>query len=247
VATAQSALLSAEERFRGAESALAIAENELALKRAGVLPEAIAAQEARVRALQAGADALRAQINKTVLRSPIAGVVTKNDLRAGETVAPNVPLVRIQADTDYQIEANIPEVDIAKVSIGDEARVTLDAFGSDTVFQAKVSQVDPAETVIEGVPTYKVTLRFVSGEEVVKTGMTANIDIRTDERDAVVVIPSRAVGTEDGSKIVRILPPGAVTPTERVVTLGLRGSDGRVEVLTGVDVGDRIVTFDPGE
>jgi HlyD family secretion protein len=215
------------------------------LKKVGALPETIAAQEARIRAIEAGADALRAQVAKATLRSPIAGVVTKNSLRVGETVSPNVSAISIQGDSNYEIEANVPEVDIAKITVGDFARVTLDAFGSDRVFEAEVTLIDPAETVIEGVPTYKVTLRFRSGEEFVKTGMTANIDIRTDARVGALSIPSRAVSTKEGKKMVRLLSPGAIAPVDTEVTLGLRGSDGRVEVLSGLVEGDRIVTFEP--
>ena len=52
----------------------------------------------------------------------------------------------------------MPEADIAKVAIGDLASSTLDAYGSYVDFPAQVTMIDPAETVIEGVPTYKVTL-----------------------------------------------------------------------------------------
>src|SRR3989338_6343455 len=50
------------------------------------------------------------------------------------------------------------EADIAKLHVGDEASVTLDAYSSDTVFKAKIVKIDPAEVIVEGVPTYKTIL-----------------------------------------------------------------------------------------
>ena len=52
------------------------------------------------------------------------------------------------------------------------ADVTLDAYGSGVIFQARVDIIDPAETVLDGVPPYKVTLDFVSADPRIRSGMT---------------------------------------------------------------------------
>ncbi len=140
------------------------------------------------------------------------------------------------------ISAAVPEVDVAKITIGDKAEVTLDAYGDTTVFPAAVSSIDPAETVIEGVPTYKVTLYFNDRDERVRSGMTANLDILTERREGVFRIPSRAVTTKDGKKIVRV--PDISGLREVVVETGLRGSDGSIEIVSGLSEGDEVVTFE---
>ncbi len=238
-------VLAADQTYRSAKSALAVAENQLALKKAGATSEEIAAQEAKIASMRATVTNYDAQITKFSLRSPIAGTVTRQDAKLGQTVAANMPIATVQGDGKWKIEANIPEVDISKISVGNHARITLDAFGSDKVFSASISMIDPAEVVIEGVPTYKVTLQFDQEDPGIRSGMTANIDIRTDEKENVLSVPSRAVLTkDDGTKVVRI--PDGNTWKEATVTTGLRGSDGTTEILTGVNEGEAVITFIKG-
>ncbi len=96
--------------------------------------------------------------------------------------------------------------------------------------------------MIEGVPTYKVTLYFNDRDERVRSGMTANLDILTERREGVFRIPSRAVTTKDGKKIVRV--PDISGLREVVVETGLRGSDGSIEIVSGLSEGDEVVTFE---
>lgn len=237
-----SSVLIAEQSYRASDQALKISENELALKEAGATPEAVSAQEARITGMKATLAGYDTQIAKTVLVAPFSGVITRQDAKLGQTITPNIPVVALMSDGRFKIEANIPEVDLAKISLGDHARVTLDAYGSDVVFAATVSAIDPAETIVEGVSTYKITLRFDVKDERVRSGMTPNIDISTDKREQVIAIPSRAITTVNGKKVVRVLE-GEV-PREVTIEVGLRGSDGNVEVLSGLSVGEKVVTFE---
>lgn len=240
--SAVTSVIGAEQTYRAAVEAQKISENELALKQAGATPEAIAAQEARITGMKAALAGYDAQIAKMVLVAPFSGVVTKQDAKMGQSITPNVPMVSLMSDGKYKIEANIPEVDLAKISLGDHARITLDAYGPDVLFAATVSNIDPAETILEGVSTYKVTLRFDKADERIRSGMTPNIDISTDKREGVLVIPSRAITTKDGKKTVRVLE--GETPHEVNIEVGLRGSDGNIEVVSGLSVGDRVITFE---
>lgn len=247
VNAAATAVVAADTSYRSAQSALRVAEEGLALKKAGALPEAVRAQEARIVAQQGAITNITAQLEKYVLVAPLPGVVTKQDAKLGASVAAGVSLVSIQSAGAYKIEANIPEVDIGKVKVGDTARVTLDAYGEDVVFAATVASIDPAETIIEGVPTYKATLRFDKEDERIRSGMTANTDILTAKREGVLKIPSRAVTSRDDGKFVRIPatgPDGIATTTEVMIQTGLRGSDGSVEVLSGLTEGQEVVTFE---
>ncbi|MDO8520699.1 MAG: hypothetical protein Q7S52_01155 [bacterium] len=79
-------------------------------------------------------------------------------------------------------------------------------------------------------------------DERIRSGMTANIEIATDRRDGVLVIPSRSVTTNNGAKYVRTFENGIAI--EKSVELGLRGSDGVVEVLSGLSEGEQVITFE---
>ena len=203
-------------------------------------PGDIAAEQAELAAADAKTNSIRAQLEKTVLRAPFAGVVVKQDAKVGEIPSADSPVVTINAEGALEIEANIPEADIASVTIGDPAMVTLDAYGSDVVFSARVAEIDPAETVIEGVATYTATFLFLVAPKPIRPGMTADIDIQTDRRENVLILPQRAVITRNGEKFVRVRE-GDGTREVRVMT-GLRGSDGSIEITEGLREGETVAS-----
>ncbi|MDO8482177.1 MAG: efflux RND transporter periplasmic adaptor subunit [bacterium] len=218
--------------------ALRTAESKLVLKQAGTVKEQIDAQEAEVESAEANVLNMQAQLAKTVIRSPIAGIVTQQEAKAGEIASAGVVLTSVISDAKYEIEANVAEADIAKIKIGDMAQVTLDAYGSDVVFTATVTTIDPAETVIDGVPTYKTTLQFKEDDKRIKSGMTANTDIAGAKRENVLFVPGRAISGKGTDKTVNIID--AETTREVTVETGLRGSNGDVEILSGLKEGDKV-------
>lgn len=233
---------SAKEKLNTAETNLVIVQNQLNLMKAGTLPEKISSQEATVEKAKANIKNINAKINKTVLYSPINGIITKQDAKVGEIVSANTILVSIISESDFEIEADVPEADIAKIKIGDKAALTLDAYGDDVEFGAIVVRIDPAETVIEGVSNYKVTLNFSEKDNRIRSGMTANLDILTEKKENVISVPQRAVIIKNGDKLVRILVDDEKIE-ERSVKTGLRGSSGNIEIIEGVNEGDKVITF----
>lgn len=231
VTNALDALTASEEKLKNAQSALA-------LKKAGTVKEQIDAQEAAVEGAQANVMSLEAQFGKTVIRSPISGIVTKQDAKVGEIAPMSTPLTSIISGARYEIKANVPEADIAKIKIGNSAQATLDAYGSDFLFNATVTEIDPAETIVEGVSTYKTTLQFKENDTRIKSGMTANTDISGEKRENVLFIPGRAITTKGAVKTVNLIE--GKTIREVVIITGLRGSNGDVEILSGLKEGDKV-------
>ena len=254
LATNQTNIDVAQSKVTDSENVLRSAEDELLLKKAGPTAEQIDAQEAQVaqaeaniasqHALIAQAEAntkvIEAQIEKAILRSPIGGVVTVQNAKAGEIVGPNQPLISLISEAQFEIEANVPETDISKIRIGDAASITLDAYGNDAIFQANITAIDPAETIVDGVTTYTTTLQFNKEDERIKSGMTANIDIVTDRRENVLIAPQRSVIRKNGDKVLRILLDNG-NIQERKIETGLRGSDGNIEITAGVQEGEQII------
>ena len=149
--------------------------------------------------------------------------------------------VRGKHARSYAQGANVVvlEADVAKVKQDNSAKVTLDAYGDLVVFEAAVVAIDPAETMIEGVATYKTTFVFSRDDARIKSGMTANIDVATNKQENVLAVPQRSVGVKNGISFVLVKEQGDV-PRERSVVIGLRGSDGMVEVREGLKEGDQI-------
>ncbi len=247
--TTQTTLATYKASVSGARLALAAARSSITsaqanydLDRAGNTPASINAQEAAVEEAQANVDAAQAELAKSVIVSPIAGVVTNIVPSVGQTLAAGAPAISVISYGRYDVESFVPEADIAKVAIGDMATTTLDAYGSETFFFASVVKIDPAETVIEGVPTYKVTLAFATSSDArIRSGMTANLSIRTDQKQGVLAVPSRSVYTLDNIKYVDRVDPANKKATIRTeVTTGIRGEDGYVEIRSGLKEGDTI-------
>jgi len=249
ISTARTSVNTALSGFDTVSSALSSAKNNvdlqasnLALAKAPTLPETINAQIATVEQMQANVRAIYADLAKMVLRSPIDGMVTEQDAKAGETVAPGVSVASVISKDQLQIEAYIPEADIAKVKIGDIASTTLDAYGDSIDFPTVVLSVDPSETVIEGVATYKTVFRFMDSDVRIKPGMTANIDILTERKNNVPALPQRVIIRKDGSAFVQVLGDMAGNTTKEIpIRAGLRGSDGYTEIVSGLSLGDKVI------
>lgn len=234
-------LSTAEEKLRTAESSLSLAEEELALEKAGTSSEQIRAQEAEIEKAQADINRYQAELSKTIIYSPINGIITKQDGKIGEIVSANTNIISVMSDSIYQIEVDIPEADISKIKIGDKAKFTLDSYGDEILFDAFVIKIDPAETVIEGVSTYKTTLQLEKNDERIRSGMTANLDIMTAQKENIIAIPQRAVISKNGDKFVRVFEGTVVV--EKIVKTGLRGSNGDVEILSGLNEGEKVITY----
>ncbi len=239
VNTAITNLTAAEEKLKTAESDLLLAERSLAIKQSGATPEAISVQEAQVRRSRADVQSVIARLAKASLRSPIAGVVVMQDAKVGAVALAGADVISIISKSKFKIEANVPEADIAKIKVGDPARLTLDAYG-DERFRAKVIAIDPGETVIEGVTTYKTTLEFENEDSRIRPSMTANLDIETARRGNVLAILRRAVATKNGTNVVRVARSDG-SEEEREVKTGISSQEGFVEILSGLRDGDRVL------
>jgi RND family efflux transporter MFP subunit len=226
----------------GKEQAIATARRNLELKKAGATPEEIAYQEAQVANARASVQYAQSQLAKSVIRAPFAGTVTRIPFSRGDIVQPHETAVSLTGTGAYQIEADVTESDIAKIQIGDTAEVTLDAYTDDIVFDAKIVQIDLSETLKDGVPTYKTTLQLAAEDSRIISGMTADIEIVSEQKDGVLFVPTRNIITRDGKRFVKKITDEKKGIWEEIeITTGLRGSDGRTEIISGLQEGEKIV------
>lgn len=175
-----------------------------------------------------------------VLIAPFAGVASLSELRIGETAIAGAVVARISGGGDLVIESQIPESDIAEVLIGMKARVTFDSLLQGDLFEAEVTDIDEVATVSQGVVSYTARFRVLSGDDRLKEGMTANIDIETAKAEEVPVMPFRAISRENGRSYVEVRR--AENVFEKVeITTGIEGDDGSVEVKSGLHDGDEVV------
>lgn len=205
------------------------------------------AQRHRIKSAEASIDSILARIRDTKMFSPADAVVLKRGVDLFETTVANSPspVFTIGNPNDLVIETEVPESDIVKVELGQKAGVTFDALPADQIFEADVTQIDPASTVIQDVVSYRVKLKLADQDARVKPGMSANIDIMTDKKDGALIIPLRAVHMDGTQKYVDVLTDAQKGVTERRnITTGLEGDEGMIEVASGdLKEGEAVVTF----
>jgi HlyD family secretion protein len=188
--------------------------------------------------------AIYRQFDELNIYSPISGTVIKREIDPGENATMNSPVISVAEIDNLDIESNVPESDITKVKVGQKASITFDAFSSEEKFEAEISEIEPASTVIQDVVYYKVKLKLVNIDPRLKIGMSNDIDIHTAEKDNIVIIPLRAVKTDGDKKYVEILKDEKNNLTDKIyITTGLSGDDGMVEATSGLSGGEKVITL----
>lgn len=189
--------------------------------------------------LQAGESIAAIALAKSTLVAPFDGIIFSRDINEGELATVTKPVLGIQGqDSILEVTADVPETDAMKIKQEQKATITFDAFPSTEQYEATVKSVAPAAKVISGVPTFEVRLEISQLNEKIKAGLTANVVVHTAKRSDVINIQRRAITTRDGKQYVNIINENG-TETEREVTTGLLGSNGSVEIISGLNAGEK--------
>ena len=239
-------LKGAESNLKTAQGAVLIAqgnektaENQLALKKAPTSSAEVSVYQAQVSQARASLQTIEAALSKKEMRSPINGVVTVVSAKVGAIASPNETVVSLISADTLQIESYVPEKSIQFIHIGNDASVSLDAYGADVLFPTTVVAMDPADTVRDGVSTYRIVLQFVKADNRIKPGMTANVSIATEKKSNVIAVPQGIVQGTDGNKTVQVKEGDATV--NRPVQTGNVSLLGQMEITSGLKEGDVVV------
>ena len=235
----------ASNGFTTADATWSSARDSLTLENAGAQSQDVASAAATLAKAQAEVEGYQSALAQSSILAPFDGTVTEVNMKIGEVVVPGLSAAEnigiISTDT-YDIDVYVPENSIGSMNAGNPASVTLDAYGSGVIFPATVFLVNPAETVINGANSYKVTLRFNQPDTRIRSGLTINAVITTATSTDSIAIPSRALITRNAQKFVLIKNQSG-SFTEKAVTTGITGSDGFTQILDGLNEGAIIARF----
>ncbi|MEO8223952.1 MAG: efflux RND transporter periplasmic adaptor subunit [Gammaproteobacteria bacterium] len=209
--------------------------------RSNVEDGVLGVQEARAKLEKARRDAavVETELLYAIIRSPITGTVASVATQEGETVAAsfNAPtFATIIEDGALELIAMVDETDIGNVSIDSPVLFTVEAYPA-REFTGHVARIAPKGSIISGVVNFEVMIRIDSPAEVLKPDMTANVSIRTAEREALVV-PNGVIQRDGSDRYVYVEQDGELA--RRVVTVGTRDAS-YTEIRTGLAPGDRIL------
>ena len=227
-------------------TAVQVSEAQLALKRAGTRKADVDAARGRVQSARADLEKAQADFEDTILKAPIEGTITKVNLKKGEFTpgqfSETVAAITILGVSPYRIEVYTSEIDIPKVQYDQSGILLLDAY-PDREFPVAVTEIDPAATIVDGVPKYRIKLDFPeSFDNLLKIGMTGDLDIITNSKSDVIYVSGRAViKNEEGEDIVRILTDSGEVIDSPVV-VGMETIT-NVEILSGLEEGETVIVL----
>ena len=206
-------------------------------------PRSVDTAALRARISQADIEYKRAlkDLENTKIIAPADGIVTEVTLKEGETATGAENAIVMMVDS-LRIKANVAETDISKISLGNMVSITLDAFSFERVFSGSVVEINPAETIVQGVIYYEITVLLEENDPQIKSGMTANLDILTSKKEHVLKISSEALQYDGNTPFVYVLQNNT-QKERREITVGLLGET-EVEVLSGVSEGESVVLYE---
>src|SRR5262245_42200756 len=184
------------------------------------LAAAIKSSEAQLKVAEAAAESSRAQVkqteaslqqaqvdlDRTIIRAPVDGVVVSRAVDVGQTVAASLQaptLFTIAQDlTKMQVETSVDEADIGRIKPEDRATFTVDAFPGET-FRGTVTQIRKAALIVQSVVTYTVVIAVDNHNGRLLPGMTANVKLVVAEKPSVLKVSNAAL---------RFRPAGDTSP-----------------------------------
>ncbi len=181
-------------------------------------------------------DVAQRNLDKASIYAPFDGVVSVVNFSQGDSAGTGTA-VSIVDLSNLQVKVLVAEVDMAKITVGQTADMTLDALQGKT-YSAKVIAISPVGTVTQGVVNYPITVAVNNADGAVKPGMTANLAVEVDRRDNVLLLPTRAVRTQGNQKIVTVEYKGQNIQVP--VGTGLT-NDTQVEITNGLQEGDVVL------
>jgi len=198
----------------------------------------VAAAEARV-------DAAQATLDQSHIAAPFDGVVTMVDSKPGDQVDAGNSAFRVDDYSRLLVDLEVSEVDINKITDGQEVVMSFDAVLAKE-YHGVVVVVALVGTETQGVVNFTVTVELLDVDEDIRPGMTSAVNIVISQLEQALLIPNRAVRVVEDERVVYVLrADGSVAKV--AITLGA-SSDTYSEVVAGdLSAGDKIVINPPRE
>ena len=236
IADATRTLASANIQLAEAKDSYATASGTAALRQAKIQLYGAESQQAKAAGDLADLEALT---SRTSLTAPADAIVTAVNLTQGVD-APSGTAISL-ASAELEVTTNAVESDITKISVGQQATVTVSAI--DATLNGTVASIAPssnASSGSNGVVEYAVEISLDAPPQSLRPGMSADVSIVTASASGVLAIPARALSGTAGNYTVRVAGADGTVET-RPVTVGLLTSS-LAEIQSGLQAGDRVVT-----
>ena len=192
---------------------------------------------ANVKSAAAQVEIARLALADTVIRAPLAGIVSKRHVQAGEKLAPDMPVYTIVNLAQLTLEAQVPAAEIPRVKVGQEVLFQVDGFRQ-RQFSGKVARINPGAE--PGSRAMLVYIAVGNADGALRAGMFAKGGITTERSAPAPLVPLAALRGTPAAPLVYKIEGGAVVA--QPVRLGLRNEDeGYAEVTDGLAAGASVI------
>jgi membrane fusion protein (multidrug efflux system) len=229
---------------RGLQVAVDQAGKVLARDREQLLAKAVSqaqidADEADLRAKQAGLAQQAALVAKKTIRAPFAGRLGITTVNPGQYLNTGDKIVTLQTLDPVHVDFNLPQRQISGIQVGQRVSLTDDAFAGQT-FDGKITAISPK--VDPATRNVQIEATVGNPRHLLLPGMFARVDVDTGAKQRYLTLPQTAITYNPYGSTVFVVEPGAKLTAKQVfVTTGPTRGD-QVAVLSGISEGQRIVT-----
>ncbi len=177
-------------------------------------------------------------MDSNIIRAPYDGIVLSSVYKEGQYASPGINAISIISD-DFIIRADINEIDVVNLQIGQDVYIRLDAY-YENEFSGKIINISPISSNVGGVVSYELTVKPETGNgPELLYGLSASLTITTSGVENVLFVPIQSVYEEDGKSYVDfVAEDGGIEKTE--VTTGIFNYD-FIEIKSGLNEGDTIL------
>ncbi|WP_088891336.1 efflux RND transporter periplasmic adaptor subunit [Leptolyngbya ohadii] len=233
------------------QASLQEARRNLDLVQSGNRTEDIAAARASLEEARGNLEAVQVQYEDTLIRAPFSGIITQKFATEGAFVTPTTSASEATSATStaivalaegLEVLAEVPEVDVRQLRVGQAVEVQADAF-PDQTFQGRVRLIAPEAVVRQNVTSFQVRIELTSGLDRLKSGMNVDTTFLGDQESNAIVVPTVAIVTNNGESGV-LVPDDRDQPEFRSVVLGTTVGN-QTQILEGIQPGERVFTDIP--
>ncbi|RTR39470.1 efflux RND transporter periplasmic adaptor subunit [Shewanella canadensis] len=197
--------------------------------------DSMAKLEYNLQAALAKRDLAALQVQESMVRSPIDGVVATRFVKAGNMAKEFDELFYVVNQDELYGIVHLPEQQLQSLRLGQDAQIFANKHTDQTV-HAKVLRISPVVDAQSG--TFKVTLSVPNKNATLKAGMFTRVELRYDTHNNVITVPYNAVVNQDNEFALYVIDGD--NANRRAVSLGYREAD-TVEIIAGIEPGEQIV------
>ncbi|QJB46266.1 efflux RND transporter periplasmic adaptor subunit [Dolichospermum flos-aquae] len=243
---------SARDNLQQAKFSLISAQQQVKKLLSGYQTEEITKAGAEVAQATAQLQFYENQLENTFIRAPFAGLITRRFAQAGDFVTPNTSVSTNEGGTSasiaelssgLEIEAKVPEVNMAQIQKNQPVEIRLDAF-PDQVFQGKVRLIAPRGVKEENVTFMRVKIALATGQDKLKVGLNVKLTFLVNDIRNALVIPSAAVVSGKGGQVGVLLPDKDNQAKFHPIQVGITSGD-KTQILGGLSEGERVFIQPP--